>query len=151
MKNSQIVLGNGIAIFAMIGVFFLILEVFGLSDIAFLRLFNIAFVVFGVNRAIKNRISNGETSYLSNLAAGVLTSFIGIFLSVIALWIYLCVLTGPGHLDDLANSILLGGTSSLPIFCIALLIEGLSSSVIISFTLMQLWKNTKAINPLITK
>ncbi|MFT6243705.1 MAG: hypothetical protein ACJA0U_000387 [Salibacteraceae bacterium] len=149
MKHSQTILANGITIFAMIGVFFLILELFGLSDITLLRLFNVVFVIYGVNRAIKSRISNGNTSYLSNLAAGVLTSFVGVLLSVIAIWIYLGAITGPEHMNDLANSILLGGSNDLSLFCISLAIEGLASSVIISFTVMQRWKNTKSVDQLI--
>ena len=145
MKKSKSILGNGVLIFLLIGAFFLLMELFGLSDVAFLRLFNIVFVVYGVNRTIKSRIIAGEVDYLGNFGAGVLASFIGVFLSVIALWIYLGAITGVEHINQLAHSVILGQPDSLPQFCIALMVEGLSSSVVISLIIMQRWKNVKAI------
>jgi hypothetical protein len=137
------ILKNGILVFFAIGIFFLFLEFTGLSDIAFLRFFNAVFIILGVNATIKSGATGGNRNYFQNFGAGILTSFIGVFLSIIGLAIYIGIIKGVDHLDVLAHSIMFGKANSLFQFCAVLFIEGLASSVTIAFIIMQRWKNYK--------
>ncbi len=144
MKYFKGIMGNAILIFLLIGVYFLIMEATGLADKAFLRTFNFVFIFYGVNHVIKQRIEEGKTGYVGNFGAGILTSFIGVFISIIALGLYIQFFKGAEYMQELASSILIAdGPSSIAQYCIALMIEGLASSVVLSFILMQYWKGVR--------
>ena len=135
-------LNNGILIFVGIGIYFLTMELLGLSDVFLLRMLNIFIVIYFLNKTIKSNYSEGKTEYLENLISGTLTALIGVFLSVAGLLIYISIKGGDVYLAKLSQNFLFGGgTPSVNQYCIGLLFEGIASSVIISFTLMQYWKD----------
>ena len=135
-------LNNGILIFVGIGIYFLTMELLGLSDVFLLRMLNIFIVIYFLNKTIKSNYSEGKTEYLENLISGTLTALIGVFLSVAGLLIYISVKGGDVYLAKLSQNFLFGGgTPSVNQYCIGLLFEGIASSVLISFTLMQYWKD----------
>ena len=114
----------------------------GLTDVIALRLLNAVIVFYFVNKAIAANIAKGKDTYLENFGSGILTSAIGVFLSVIGLWAYILVFRGEAHLDNLATSVIgMNADLELGPYSVALLIEGLTSSMIISFILMQYWKS----------
>ena len=147
MEKVKLEFKMGVLIFFLIGFYFLLMEVLGLSDKMFLRFFNALFVMYGINRVIKTKVEEGENNYLSNLGSAIATSFIGIFISVVALWIYIGLYKGVGHMNELAGSFIIGGGHAVQLsqFCLGLLIEGLASSFILSFIVMQAWKDEKSI------
>ena len=61
---------------------------------------------------------------------------------IISLIIYVSLIE-PDFITVLENSSLWGSNLSLPIIIFAIAIEGIASSVICSFILMQYWKNHK--------
>lgn len=133
---------NGIMIFIGIGIYFLLMELLGLSDIFILRLLNIFIVIYFVNKTIKSNYVEGKLEYLENLISGTLTSLIGVALSVAALLGYISLKGGDAYLSNLSQNFLFGGGNpSMYQFCIGLLFEGIASSIIITFTLMQYWKD----------
>ena len=135
-------LNNGILIFIGIGVYFLIMELLGLSDVFLLRVLNIFIVVYFLNKTIKSNYTEGKTEYLENLISGTLTSLIGVFLSVAGLLAYISMKGGDAYLEKLSENFLFGGGEpSMYQYCIGLLFEGIASSIIITFTLMQYWKD----------
>lgn len=135
-------LHNGIMIFIGIGIYFLLMELLGLSDVFILRLLNILIVVYYVNKTIKTNYNQGKIEYLDNLISGALTSLIGVGLSVAALLAYISFKGGDTYLANLSQNFLFGGGNpSMYQFCIGLLFEGIASSIIITFTLMQYWKD----------
>ena len=135
---------NGIMIFVGIGVYFLAMELLGLSDVFLLRLLNILIVVYFINRTIKTNFLEGKTAYLDNVVSGTITSLIGVVLSVAALLAYIFMKGGDVYLEHLSRNFLFGGGQpSMYQYCIGLLFEGIASSVIITFTLMQYWKGKK--------
>ncbi|MBL4706224.1 MAG: hypothetical protein JKY54_16980 [Flavobacteriales bacterium] len=141
MKEFKLEIANGLIIFGLLGSYFIILDFFGLTDNLYLRMVNIAFVYYGVNRCIKHRTEEGTHEYLRCFGAGALTSFIGVFLSIAGLGIYLTVFRGVDYLTELAPGLLAAGDApNIFDFCVALLIEGLASSVVLSFIIMQRWK-----------
>ena len=140
-------LNNGILIFISIGIYFLTMELFGLSDVFYLRILNIFIVIYFLQKTIKSNYLEGKTEYLENLISGTLTSLIGVVLSVIALMVYISMKGGDAYLTKLsANFLFGGGFPSMNQYCIGLLFEGIASSIIITFTLMQYYKDRTAEN-----
>ncbi|MEO8235365.1 MAG: hypothetical protein ABI549_08130 [Flavobacterium sp.] len=135
-------LNNGTLIFIGIGIYFLIMELLGLSHLFFLRMLNIVIVIYFLNKTIKSNYDEGKIDYLENLISGTLTALIGVILSVIGLLIYISIKGGDAYLAKLSQNFLFGGgTPSMNQYCIGLLFEGIASSIIITFTLMQYWKD----------
>jgi hypothetical protein len=135
-------LNNGIMIFIGIGVYFLTMELLGLSDVFILRLLNIFIVVYFVNKVIKSNYKEGRIEYLDNLISGTITSLIGVALSVAGLLAYISFKGGNEYLAQLSENFLFGGGEpSMYQYCLGLLFEGIASSIIITFTLMQYWKD----------
>lgn len=135
-------LNNGILIFISIGIYFLLMEILGLSDVFLLRLLNIFIVVYFINKTIKSNYREGKTEYLENIISGTLTSLIGVALSVAGLLAYISMKGGNGYLAHLSKNFLFGGGEpTMYQYCLGLLFEGIASSIIITFTLMQYWKD----------
>ena len=141
MKLSRELL-NGFIIFLGIGIYFLILEYLGYSDVFYLRIFNIVFIIFGVNRTIQANYRDGIRGYNRHFLAALLTSMIGAVLSIASLLIYIQFKGGDEYLQTLSKGFLFGGGElSIPQYCIGLLFESAAASMIISFSLMQYWKD----------
>ena len=135
-------LNNGILIFIGIGLYFLIMEMLGLSHVFYLRILNILIVIYFLNKTIKSNYNEGKIDYLENLISGTLTALIGVVLSVAGLLIYISMKGGDAYLAKLSQNFLFGGgTPSVNQYCIGLFFEGIASSIIITFTLMQYWKD----------
>lgn len=131
---------NGFIIFVGIGIYFLIMELLGLSNNFYLRILNVFIVLYGTNRTIKANIFDGNEDYLGNLTSGAMTAFIGVILSIIGLDIYIHLRGGETYIRTLSEAFLFGGSPSIYQYCLGLLFEGLASSAIGAFTLMQYWK-----------
>ncbi len=140
MKISRIII-NGIIIFIGIALFFLLMEVLNLTDHVYLRLFNFVFVIYGVNLTIKQNYKDRIYGYLTNLASGFLTAFVSLLLGILSFVAYAGYKGGESYIDEHVKSYIFGGDPSIPQFAMGLLLEGMAASVIVSFTLMQIWKN----------
>jgi hypothetical protein len=130
---------NGVIIFIGIGLYFIVMELLGLADLYYLRLFNVLFVFYGTNRTLKMNYAEGKTIFASNATSALLTSLIGVFLSVIGLITYSYIQGGDAYLQSLSKTFLFGGSPSIMTYSISLLFEGIVSAVIISFMLMLYW------------
>ena len=134
-------LTNGIIIFLGIGIYFIILEILGLSDQTYLRMLNIVFVIYGVNRTIKSNYETGVHGYLTNFLSALITSMIGAVLSVAALLIYIQFKGGEEYLRALSENFIFGGGKvSIQQYSIGLLFESSAASLAVVFVLMQYWK-----------
>ena len=129
---------HGIFVFLMIGLFFLIIDALGLSHIDYLKLVNIIFVFIGVNWTLKNYAKKGG-NYLRLFSAGLVTALVGVGLSILGLFIYLEWILSSYNLADYSNTMI--PSTTLSQYILALFAEGLSSSIIIVFGLLQYWKN----------
>lgn len=136
MLRQTNALANGLLIFALIGIYFVILEVLGLSDNLYLRFINFLFVLIGVNNTLK-AASRETTSYLKRMLAGVTTVFTGILLSAIGLFIYLSVFEA--DLSAYAMTLIPAETNLA--FAAVIFIEGFTSSLMVVFIMLQYWKN----------
>lgn len=126
---------NGFIIFLLLGLFFLIIDLAGLSDVAYLRVVNIAFILFGVNLTLK-QLSEKKENYLKLFTSGMITALFGIVLSLIGLFIYMQI-TG-AEISEYSTTII--PTTNMSRYFLVLFAEGLSSSIIAVFALMQYWK-----------
>lgn len=140
MKVSRIVI-NGIIIFIGIALFFLLMEVLNLSDQVYLRLVNFVFVIYGVNRTIKQNYSDRIDGYMTNLGSAFLTAFVSMVLGIFSFMAYAEYHGGEAYIDTHVENYIFSGDPSLYQFCIGLFIEGLAASAIVSFALMQFWKD----------
>lgn len=143
MGTNQIIIKNALKIVLGIVLYFFAMKLFGLDTISELRFLNFFFVVWGINSAIKTNIKkNKDTFYISNLFIGVSTSVIAVGMIIIGLITYVSLLD-PSFINVLEKSFLWGSNLTLPLIIFAIAIEGIASSVICSFILMQYWKNYK--------
>ena len=145
MKNVT-ELRNGFIIFLGIGLFFLAMDFFGLSDKNYLRALNAFIVIYGINKTIKMNLNNGITDYLENFISGFKTGIIGVLLGIIGLIIYIYIKGGESYLSTLSNTFFFLGKTNIIMYCSVLFFEGIASSLIGSFVLMQYWKDV-VINP----
>ena len=141
MSTDKIIIKHAFLIALLIGGFFLLCTLFGLEGNPYLRFLNLGFVVFGIYLAIKESIyKNGELKYLINLGIGIRTSAFAVILSVLGVIIYIQFIN-PDFINTMNNSFLIGGNLSIPKIAITLVIEGMASSIIGSFIMMQYYKN----------
>lgn len=135
---------NGYFIFITIGTYFLLMEFLKLSNIFYLRLFNVFFIIYAVNDTIQSRIKHGKTNFIRNAMAAMTTSVVGVSLSVVGLLIYSYMRGGEEYIKNLSETFLFGGHPSINMYCFTLFFEGIASSVIVTMLLM-LYHNDKFI------
>lgn len=140
MKNS-IEIKHGFLIFLGIGIFFLLMDLFGFADKNYLRILNAFIVLYGINKTIKYNFSHGNSEYLDNLIAGFKTGIIGVVLGIIGLIIFVYLKGGETYLTRLSDTFFFVGKTNIIKYCSVLFFEGIASSLIGSFALMQYWKD----------
>lgn len=146
MSTHKIIILNALKIALSIVLYFFAMKLFDLENFSELRFLNFLFIIWGVNTAIKNNIyKNNDTFYFTNLFIGVSTAVIAVAIILISLVIYVSTIN-TGFITTLENSYLWGKNLSLPLIVFAIAIEGIASSVIGSFIIMQYWKNRQQKN-----
>ena len=141
MTPRKIIIKYAILTTLIIGGFFLLSKVFGLQENPYLRFLNLFFVLFGIRQAIKLNIEqNKETDYLSNLGLGLQTSALSVLLSVVGVMVYVEFIDRQ-FIEAMNNSFLIAGDLDKAEIFLTLLIEGMASSFIGSFMVMQFYKN----------
>ena len=133
---------NGLIIFIGIGIYFMAMNVMGLAGVLYLRVLNVLFLFYGVNRTIVSNISEGKKEFSSNAISALSTGLIGVFLSIIGLLTYSYIQGGEEYINSLSKTFLFGGNPSVNTYCICLLFEGIVSAGIVTLVLM-LYHNNK--------
>ena len=136
LKNVEF--KNGVLIWLLVGFYFLLMDSLGLANEPYLKIFNVAFILLGVNLTVKHYAEKGY-AYTKLFAKGVSTAMIGIGLSLVGLFIYFEFMLGGVSLNDYSTTVI--PTTDLSRYFIALFAEGLSTSVVITFAILQYWKN----------
>ena len=121
--------------------YFLFMNLVGLSDVFYLRLFNTFFVLYGVNRTIMMNIHDGEVLLANYAKSAMKTSLIGVFLSIIGLIIFSYLQGGDQYVQSLSKTFLFGGNPSVMTYSICLLFEGIASTVVVTMLLLLYWNN----------
>lgn len=122
------------------------MDFLGLANKNHLRALNAFIVLYGINKTIKTNMQSGITTYLENLLSGFKTGIIGVFLGIVGLIIYIYLKGGEVYLLKLSDTFFFVGKTNIIKYCSVLLFEGIASSLIGSFALMQYWKDV-VINP----
>lgn len=135
---------NGFLIFLGIGIYFLLMSILGLADLIYLRVFNVFFIFYGVNKTMKMNVREGETNFVSNAVSALTTSVVGVAMSVFGLLVYSYARGGDAYVHTLSRTFLFGGNPSVPTYCICLLFEGIASSVIVTLMTMLYWNSKLA-------
>lgn len=144
MKTQNYILGTGLQLFTVIAAFFLLMKVLGLAYVTELRFLNILFVIYFSNRIAKNLVEDyNQINYLNGLKTIFLANVLNVVLSVAALGVYM-LFVDPQFLQSFTNGVLLGGTNiTLSKVLVGVFMEGMAGSAIVSFSLMQYWKDVK--------
>jgi hypothetical protein len=143
MSVNKIIFQNAFFIFLGIVAYFFLMKLLGLETQTELRFLNFVFVLWGINRSIKmNIIRNNESLYVNNLAIGIGTSALAVGMSIVGLVLYVNLID-PELVIRMQDSFLWTGKPTGPLMIFAIFIEGMASSVICSFILMQYYKNYK--------
>jgi hypothetical protein len=132
---------NGIYIFLGIAAFFLLMEVLNLSHLFYLRLLNVLIIFYGVNRTLKMNLAEGKNSFVPNAISAMVTSHIGVVISVIALLIYSYAKGGDKYVKSLSEAFMFGGEPSVTTYTLCLFFEGTASCIIVTLLLMLYWNN----------
>lgn len=132
---------NGILIFIGIALYFLLMTILGYENVTFLRVFNIIFVFYGVNRTIKMNLAEGKKVFVTNAVSAMMTSLVGVLLSIIGLLIYSNMKGGDSYVQALSETFLFGGNPTVNTYCISLLFEGIASTIIVTLLLMLYWND----------
>ncbi len=134
---------NALKIYLGVVLFFFLMKLLGLDDITELRVLNFGFVFWGVNSVIKENIfKNNNTNYLQNLFLGLFTSLASVFFILISFTVYLHYIE-PSFIQVVEDSSLWGNDLTPTLIAVAIFMEGMASSVVCSFIVMQFWKNQK--------
>jgi hypothetical protein len=117
------------------------MNVLGLANLFYLRLLNVIFIFYGVNKTIEMNIVEGKKEFVTNAVSAMMTSLVGVFLSIVGLIIYSYSRGGDAYVQSLSKTFLFGGNPSVTTYSICLLFEGMASSVIVTMLLMLYWNN----------
>lgn len=146
MDTKRFTFSMGIKMFLAIGAFFLLIYLLNLGKYTELRFLNIFIIIFFSSRlAKKNVIEDDKIDYLQNLASVFTANVINVFLSIIAFAIFINFID-PDYLDEFKNGFFWGKAPGMVELCLALFFEGLAGSAIVSFGVMQYWKDYKRIH-----
>ena len=141
--SFSVALRYGIFVTVALIAYFLVLRLFGLHENPWLRLFNGIAMAIGIYYAIKYyKLKTGNSfTYVDGFKTGLVTGFIGTILFTAFMAVYMF------HLDPNFTQKLLGewfnnydAGAGLLVFII--LIEGFSSTVILTLTFMQIFKKS---------
>lgn len=135
---------NGFLIFAGIALFFLLMEVLNLSHLFYLRLLNVLFIFFGVNRTLEMNLAEGKNGFVPNAVSAIITSFTAVVISIVALLIYSYAKGGDNYVKSLSSAFMFGGEPSVTTYCLSLFFEGTASCIIVTLLLMLYWNNKYA-------
>ncbi len=142
MKKNKNILVYALLTYLSLGVYFLVIESLGYADHTYLRLFNGVIVLAFMNHLIKSNIQKGIDGYLENFRAAFVSTGIAVVLSAISLIIFLNF-KDAAYVSNIADGLLLAGAPEASQIGVAILIEGLASTMIFSFVSMQYWKGVK--------
>ena len=127
--------------FIAIGMFFLALYALGLAGINELRYFNLVLVIYFSNKlAKKNATETDDMTYVKSLISVFGANLINVLLCIGGLLLF-NVIFEPEFLSQVSTGVLIVQTTSFPQVILSLFIEGVAGSAVVSFILLQYWKN----------
>lgn len=132
----------GVEMFLAIGVYFLALYALDLADITELRYFNLVIVIYFLNSLARSNAKKAKRGYLENLTSLFVANLISTFLCIFGLLLFNAAI-GTDFLDNVTEDMFVIKTTSVPQAIFLLFAEGVAGGAVVSFALMQYWKNDK--------
>ena len=83
----------------------------------------------------------GVMTVILMLVSAMMTSLVGVLLSIIGLLIYSNMKGGDSYVQALSETFLFGGNPTVNTYCISLLFEGIASTIIVTLLLMLYWND----------
>lgn len=139
MKTTTIKIA--IIAYIVLGLLFLILHSVGLTEYNELRLLNVLVVIYFSNHVAKNNFNEiNEKGYFQNFISLFRFNMLIVALAMLSIYIYTSFID-PSILlqSESLFTIIPAHTESELLF--ALFAEGLSASVVVSYGILQYWKN----------
>ncbi len=86
-------------------------------------------------------LAEGKKVFVTNAVSAMMTSLVGVLLSIIGLLIYSNMKGGDSYVQSLSETFLFGGNPTVNTYCISLLFEGIASTIIVTLLLMLYWND----------
>jgi hypothetical protein len=121
--------------------YFLIMNLLGLEQNFYLRIFNFIILIGGVYLLLKNELmpENKSVTYFEGLGMGLRATITSVITFLIFMAIYVKVFN-PDFVEVLEASRIWGTNISLGQAAVGIFIEGIASAIVISFAWMQYFK-----------
>ena len=137
IRNRSLV--YGLYSFAGIAILFLIMKLFSLENVGYLRFLNVFIVFFFTNRlAKKNRQIETDDSYLKAFGSLILANVLTVILSVFSFVIY-AMFIQPDFIDHFDGGIFWNNHVTLDQAAVILFFEGIGSALAASFIIVMYW------------
>jgi len=141
---------QGLLMFAGLTVFFLLMRAFGLAHSYWLRALNIFVVFFFIRQAIMGYHKKIKASYYEDFfdyfKIGIRTSFIGIGAFAVFLAVYLDLID-PAFMEELQDQESFGGLITPVSVSFLIFLEGMASSFVCSYAIIQIKKSRTVEKP----
>jgi hypothetical protein len=142
MNNRSQSVRYGLYSFAGIAILFLIMKLFSLENVGFLRLLNVFIIIYFTNKlAQKNHQSEFDTNYLNAFGSLILANVVTVVASLFSFVIYAQFIQ-PDFMSHFEGGILWNNNISLGQAALAIFTEGIGCAVAISFIAMQYWNES---------
>ena len=142
MNTRSLSVRYGLYSFAAIVLLFLIIKLFSLEHVTYLRFLNVLIVIYFTNSlARRNHRNNADGNYLNAWAALILANVITVTLSLIGFVIYAQFIQ-PDFISKFQGGILWNNHTTLGQAALTLFTEGIGCAVAISFIVMQYWNES---------
>lgn len=140
MKNTKLTLKYALGIYGALIAYFFIMKIAGLEHFTQMRLFNFFIVLGGLYLLLRENMRNNTSNYFQNLFLGFRTAGLTIILTVVSLFIYLKAID-PSFMNVLESSMVWGNELTMFQVCLTIGIEGIASSYLLTYMVMQYMKN----------
>lgn len=146
MNTRSLSVRHGLYSFAAIVLLFLLIKLFSLEHVVFLRFLNVLIVIYFTNRlAKKNHKSGVDNNYLNAWVYLILANVVTVTLSLISFVIY-AMFIQPDYISKFEGGILWNNHITLGQAALTLFTEGIGCAVAISFIIMQYWNESPKSN-----
>lgn len=143
MRTKDFTVRYGLRMFAAVAGLFVLTNLLGLGHITELRALNIFIVIYFTSKlAQKNVIEDDRIGYLKNLSSLFFANVVNVVLCIVGFTIYV-ELIQPDYMSVVQSTFSWGHFDHLFQVCLALLMEGMAAGAVVSFGVMQYWKNYK--------
>jgi hypothetical protein len=144
IRNRSI--SYGLYSFAGIAILFLLMKLFSLENIGYLRLLNVFIVFYFTNRlAKKNRQQEVDDNYLKAFGSLMLANVITIILAVFSFVVY-AVFIQPDFINHFDGGIFWNREVTIDQAAAVLFFEGMGSALATSFIVVMYWNERRPDN-----